>query len=202
MKPKTDWIEKRQSLRRKAEVMLARLSPAEESAHPADVLLHELLVHKVELEMQVEELRAAHDSMQEARDRYVDLYDFAPVGYICLNRECLICEINLTAATLLGLDRTKLANRRFSEFVAPQDRDHWHCLFLNLMEQDQTAPRAFALELLRGDASTFHAYFECQRRQSTDAAPVLRIALFDISKIKQAEADTGNAASSPARPNA
>ena len=67
MKQKLDWIEKRQSTRRKAEVMLGSISAAELAVQPAEVLLHELLVHKVELEMQVQELQRAHAEMEEAR---------------------------------------------------------------------------------------------------------------------------------------
>jgi hypothetical protein len=43
-------------------------------------LQHELDVHRVELEMQNEELRRSHRALEEACDRYVDLYDFAPSG--------------------------------------------------------------------------------------------------------------------------
>lgn len=193
MKPKTDWINKRQSLRTDAEALLSRLSPAKETAPPADVMLHELLVHKVELEMQIEELRRSHDAMEEARDRYVDLYDFAPVGYITLNRECLISDINLTGATLLGVDRSKLLNARFSKFVSVQDRDLWHRLFMNLMEHAEADKQAFVLEMVRADASPFYAYLDCQRRLSVNTSPMLRLALFDISKIKQAEAEMQNA---------
>lgn len=187
MKPKTDWIRKRQSQRAQAEEMLARLSPEEASAQPADVMLHELLVHKVELEMQIEELRRTHDAMEEARDRYVELYDFAPVGYITLDRDCLISEINLTGAALLGVDRVKLIHRRFSKFVSSQDRDLWHRLFQRLMEHAEIGQQAFVLELTRADGSTFHGYLDCQRRQPAAEPPTLRLALFDISRIKQAE---------------
>ena len=132
MNQKWDGIDRR-SLRAEAEAMVGSLSPAEE-AQPAEILLHELLVHKVELEMQNEELRRAHTAMEEARDRYMSLYEFAPVGYITINREGLIGEINLTGSALLGFDRTKLIGSRFSKFVAPQDRDRWHRLFMNMLE--------------------------------------------------------------------
>lgn len=189
MKQKPDWIEKRQSIRRKAEVALSGISAAESVAQPAEVLTHELLVHKVELEMQVQELQRAHEAMEEARDRYLDLYDFAPVGYFTINRECLIDEINLTGAAMLGIDRIKLLNRRFSMFVAPLDQDRWHRLFMNIMEHAEIGPQAFILEMVRGDASTFYAHLDCQRREVADAPPILRLALIDITRMKQAEAE-------------
>ncbi|MBI5921719.1 MAG: PAS domain-containing protein [Betaproteobacteria bacterium] len=169
--------------------MLYGLSPTETVAQPTEVLLHELLVHKVELEMQVEELQRVHREMEEARDRYWDLYDFAPVGYITISRECLISEINLAGAAMLGVDRNKLVNRRFSKFLSPLDSDRWHRLFTNIMEHTQIEKQEIVLEMIRDDASTFIAHLDCQRGEIVGAPPMLRLALIDIGQIKRAEAE-------------
>ena len=185
MNKKWDGVERRISLRAEAEAMVGSLSPAEE-AQPAEILLHELLVHKVELEMQNEELRRAYTALEEARDRYIDLYEFAPIGYITINREGLISEINLTGSALLGVDRIKLINRRFSKFVAPQDRDHWHRLFMNMMKHATGEKQEFSLEMTRADGSLYYAHFDCLRRETLNTPPMLRVALTDISKLKLA----------------
>ena len=185
MNQKWDWIERRISLRAEAEAMVGSLSPAE-TAQPAEILLHELLVHKVQLEMQNEELRRAYSALEEARDRYIDLYEFAPVGYITINREGMISEINLTGSALLGVERIKLINRRFSRFVASQDRDLWHRLFMNMMEHGNDEKQEFSLEMTRADGSLFYAHFDCLRRETLDTAPMLRVVLTDISQLKLA----------------
>jgi hypothetical protein len=69
MNQKWDGSERRKSLREQAETMVVSLSPDQINSQPAEILLHELLVHKVELEMQNEELRRAYSSLEEARDR-------------------------------------------------------------------------------------------------------------------------------------
>lgn len=180
---KIDWVEKRSTLRTTAEGMLAGVAPAPRGIEPTDVLTHELLVHKVELEMQLEELRRAHIAMEESRDRYVDLYDFAPVGYLTISRDGLIDEINLTGASLLGVNRSQLVNRRFSKYVAAHARDRWHRLFMNIMDHAEIEKHAFDIAMTRADESTFMARIECQRRAVVDAPPLLRIALFDMSKF-------------------
>lgn len=195
MSEKTDWVERRQSTRRAAEQLLSGLSSTDENAQPAEVLAHELLVHKVELEMQIEELRRAHVAMEESRDRYADLHDFAPVGFITVSRGGLISEINLAGAAMLGVERKKLMNDRFSKFIARQDMDRWHRFFVGLMKQAGDGRQAVALEMLRADDSTFPVYLDCCRREGPEAeSPAqLRLTVVEINKIKLAEAEMRNA---------
>jgi PAS domain S-box-containing protein len=115
-------------LRRRAEVMLRKQAGEKKSGtgqdrSPADTprLLHELQVHQIELEMQNEELRTARDEMEAGMEKYSELYDFAPVGYLTLDPEGAIREANLTAASLLGVSRAPLMKRRLGIFVAPAD---------------------------------------------------------------------------------
>ena len=198
MTQKPDWMEVRQSTRAKAEGLVASIAPAATApaAQPTEILMHELLVNKIEFEAQIEELKRTHAQLEEARDRFEDLYNFSPVGYVTVGRECLIGEINLTAAALLGVDRRDLVNRRFSKFVAPSDRDRWDRLFVSRIEDQDGERESFVLEMLRPDASTFRVYVDCQRREAANSAPTLRLALVDISGIRKAE-DERNSAAGP-----
>ena len=113
-----------QALRRRAEERLK----THEQTPPSDVprsderLVHELQVHQVELEMQNEELQQARAKAESLLVQYADLYDFAPTGYLTCDREGAIRLVNLTGAQLLGVERSRLVNRRFGQFVAESDR--------------------------------------------------------------------------------
>lgn len=87
---------------------------------PEDALrsVHELEVHRIELEMQNEELRQTQDELERSRNTFAELYDFAPVGYFTFDRRGLIREANLTAARMLGTDRQLLINKPFISFIA------------------------------------------------------------------------------------
>ena len=75
------------TLRQRAE---ARLQQTEEASLPAipknaEHLAHELQVHQIELERHNEELRQAYEEAAAFRTRYVDIYDFAPIGYVTID---------------------------------------------------------------------------------------------------------------------
>ena len=80
--------------------------------------VNELEVHQIELEMQNAELRRTQEELELSRNKYTELYDFAPVGYFTFDAAGLIREVNLTGAQLLGIERQLLANKPFISFIA------------------------------------------------------------------------------------
>jgi len=117
-----------EKLRRMAEIRLLERD-ADLSDRPigdTNTLIHELRVHQIELEMQNEELRQAQLDLQAALDKVTDLYDFAPIGYFSISDTGLILEANLMGATMLGMEREKLAGKRFSQFIIRDDQDGFY----------------------------------------------------------------------------
>lgn len=106
---------------KRSAVSNSSVSQSEQSMYELQSLLHELQVHQIQLEMQNRELRETHQALEESRNRYADLYDFAPVGYASLNDQGLIQEINLTGAAMLGVERTRLTGKPFTSFVVKSD---------------------------------------------------------------------------------
>lgn len=179
---KIDWVAKRCDLRTTAEAMLSSVGKLPNQPSISEALLNELLIHKVELEVQLEELKRSNIAMEEARDRYLDLYEFSPVGYLTVTRVGLVSELNLTAASLLGVDRLQIFNCRFWNLVAPIDRDCWHRLFLNIMEDPSNGSCSFSLEMLAANGSSFSAHVDCQRQGGKGISPTLRLTLMDRRK--------------------
>lgn len=94
-------------------------------------LIHELEVHRIELEMQNEELIMARDKAESAIEKFTWLYDFAPVGYFTVDRIGTLSELNLTCATMLGKERSALIGKSFGNFV---NRDNLSA-FNNFIQQ-------------------------------------------------------------------
>lgn len=170
--------------------------PEAENRHPntnkttycqdiSEKTLHELHVRQIELERQNESLMQAQQMLQQSRDRFQHLYDFAPLAYLTLSPDNLISDINFTAATLLAVERQNLIGRHFSSLIADQSRDFWHRHLLQILQSSENP--SCELQMLRGDGSEFHARLDCLPITDFSRQPELRIALTDITRQKQAE---------------
>ncbi len=177
-------------LRRRAENVLRKSTDVSEesglSPEKMRQLVHELRVHQIELEMQNEELRQAQLALEESRDRYLDLYDYAPIGYFTLDENALILEANLSGAGLLGMERGSLIGKPLTSFV---DKDSQDTFYLHRNQVLETATRHICeIKLVKPDGGWFHAQLESVGIADSDGElSRLRTAISDITDRKLAE---------------
>ena len=108
-------------------------------------MMHDLFVHQVELEQQNRELQAMQEKLEESRDRYADLYDFAPVAYVTVDAKGSVQEINLAGAELLGKERQDLIGVSLAGFAEPGNRRVVLSLLRRLSESDGPCSEVFSL---------------------------------------------------------
>lgn len=156
------------------------------SAEEIQKLVFELDVHQIELKLQNQELREAQIRLAESRDRFNALYDFAPVGYLTLDKSGAILEVNLTLATMLRVERKRLLGAKFTRFVARavQDIFYLHQREVWSSENKQTCE----LLLRASDSSGFVARMEsiCVGDPASGARHFWS-AISDITDRKRAE---------------
>ncbi len=174
------------TLRKRAEQRIAeRVHSREALTADADIhrLVHELQVHEIELAMQVEELQDSRAQIEAERARYVDLYDFAPMGYLTLSRDDgRIAAANLAAATMLGVNRAALLRGTLAQYV---DRDDRSVLATCLASAASSTARAHCeLRLVTPSAVVRFVHVECV--PSADST-TLRVSLLDITDRRAAE---------------
>jgi two-component system cell cycle sensor histidine kinase/response regulator CckA len=175
-------------LRRRAEERLQKQSADPGALAPQEswLLLHELQVHQIELEMQNEELRRTQVELEASRARYFDLYNLAPVGYMTLSEQGLILEANLTAAKLLGVDRSRLVKQPVTRFIVPEDEDVYYLHRKHLFETG--ARQVSEIRFRRKDGSQFWARLEATMVQDGESkAPACRVAVSDITERRRLE---------------
>jgi diguanylate cyclase (GGDEF)-like protein/PAS domain S-box-containing protein len=183
------------ALRRRAEAVAkayhAEVSRGDQTLSPAKAIktLHELRVHQIELEMQNEELRSTQLQLDAERDRYFQLYDLAPVGYLSVSEKGLILQANLSATQLLKGARIHLAKQLFSNFIAPSDQDIYYLLRRKVIDTRQT--QTCELQMKPKGSQPFWARLTVNLEQDgdDDAALEFRIIISDISERKVADAE-------------
>ena len=108
-------------LRRDAEEQLSTKKVGRsltQSKLEAERVLHEYEVHQIELEMQNESLRSTQEDLEQSRNTYAELYDYAPVGYFTFDVHGVIRDVNFAGAQLLGTEKQLLANKPFARYIA------------------------------------------------------------------------------------
>ena len=180
-----------QALRQRADAMIRGTAPTPaqiEAMEPDEVLqvLHELQVYQIELELQNDELRQAHEELDTSHSRYFDLYHLAPVGYCTISGQGLILKANLTASTLLGRPPSELIKKPINRFILAQDQDAYHLQRKLLLETGE--PQACDLQMMKHDGTSFWAHLQSTVQQNADAESEILCVISDISARKEAEA--------------
>jgi len=151
-------------------------------------LVHELRVHQVELEMQNEELLRTQDALMDARARYFDLYDLAPVGYLTVDETNAILESNLAAATMLGRTRQTLSKTPFTRYVLAEDQDIFYLHRKHLIATGEMQQFEIRMRRLKGDVFWARLDASLAFDEQTNL-PLCLLTVIDIDESKrQAEA--------------
>ena len=174
-------------LRRTAEEELQKRTTGLKSPRTDEAtqkLVHELEVHQIELEMQNEELIQARAEVDRTLDMYTDLYDFAPVGYFTLDHAGIIKAVNISGASLFGIERSRLLNRRFRDFL-PINARPFFADFLGKVLAQQGKESCEIPLTKEGN----HPLFVQVEGLADASGKECRIAVIDITERRLAEAE-------------
>jgi len=191
MKKEAHFSTDNKALRNKAEEKLAqRRNALELSALDTDQkrLVHELQVHQIELEMQNEELLRIQEELEREKERYSDLYTFAPIGYVTLSEHGSILEANLTAADFFWVVRNELINLPFTKFIFPEDQDIYYEHHKRLFETREK--QICELRMQRANREPFWVRLEATVFQDCSGGPLeYRFVMSDINIRKNIEGE-------------
>ncbi|MGI4759288.1 MAG: PAS domain S-box protein [Janthinobacterium lividum] len=151
-------------------------------------LVQELQVHQIELEMQYEELLLAQAEAENSRTQYLDLYDFAPVGYCTVAANGTLLQLNLRTSQLLGQPRQQLLGRRLALFVGLAERQRF-ADFLARMWATPGQRHSCELAMRGPHDEVFYAQLEgLTTPEDDDSQPPssCRLVLLDVTARRQA----------------
>jgi PAS domain S-box-containing protein len=148
--------------------------------------LEELHVAEEEQYQQNEALAAARLTAEAERQRYQELFDFAPDGYLVTDSDGIIQETNRAAAALLGMPQPRLLDRLLTDFIAEEERQAFSAFVPQLRQLESLQDWEIRLQPWAG--ATFPAELTMATIRTSQGVVGLRWLLRDISLRKQAEA--------------
>ena len=174
-------------LRKRAEALLSvpHTSSAAHSMEEFCELLHELDTHRIELELQNDELLNTQKQLQDTTQDYIDFYHFSPVGFVTLDSEGIILKANMTLASLFGMEKQDVINKPFSDFVLDTDQDIFYLYRQELLEPEHSQSCELRLRGKRGDVVWVKLDGPFKSAQK---GCVMSLALTEINHLKEIEA--------------
>jgi len=150
------------------------------------ILVEELSIYQIELEHQNQELIQSQDLLHQSKNRYLDLFDNAPIGYMIVDVDGIIKEINHTAALLLDLSKNEFIDTKITKYIHPDYQDIYYHYFLALKNLKHHQP--CDIKLRKSNKSFFYARIQgvCQS-QTDERKAEYRLAIIDISIQKEME---------------
>ena len=171
-------------LRQRAEQIVKKAEVDMSSLSESDIqnLIHQLDVHRVELELQNEELLRSNTEAEEARRKYRDLFEFAPVGYVTLDQHYHILDANHSVARLLGMKKPQLLKRPLTDVVCPESQDAFYLAAQEGIRSQELS--TVDLQLFHTQRDRLWAHLEIQ---AEDGGQSYRVSLNDVTRQKEVE---------------
>jgi|GEM_PF-1647815 len=149
-------------------------------------LIRGLQANVQELEARNRELREAQQALERSRDDYAELYDGAPIGYLSLDPEGVIRNINRAGTALLGRERAVLVGSPLRQSVAPEDQSK---LLTHLKDCQQQGQAMTELTLLTPTGIRLAVRLASQQSHAPDSGEIRYLtALTELSERKRADA--------------
>ncbi len=177
----THFIELRRQAEERMKVKDAVSRPSIKQAD-TQKLLHELQVYQIELEILNEELRQSKNETAALLQKYIDVYDFAPVGYFTLNADGIIQQVNLTGARFLGVERSRLTGQQFRIHISDESYPSFKAFIRKTFEGENTE----SCEVVLRNGGSPSRFVQLEARLSEDRKEC-HLVMSDITRRKLCE---------------
>ncbi len=178
-----DWLQR-----------VEKTSPASdllfETTEEMSVGLEELQVAIEELYQQQEQLQAANQAAQAERQRYLELFEYAPDGYLITNCWGIIQEANLTANKMLNRRQDHLIGKPMSIFVSQEERRSFYNLLNSLRQEEPVRGIEICLQSSNSHSTFTAAISIAPVRDEQNQLVGFRWLLRDVTQLREAQAES------------
>lgn len=149
-------------------------------------LVNNLQLHQIELEMQNEALILSQQKLEESNQRYLALYNHAPVCFCTLDKSDNIIGVNQTFVKFIGLSEKQLKKITLHDLVFQEDQDKFYLFNKQRLKTPQISRTE--LRLNKADQQAVWGQLSAIEYFDGDGNPVTLIGIVDITERKQSEA--------------
>jgi PAS domain S-box-containing protein len=147
-------------------------------------LLEELSIHQIELEMQNDELQKSQQELENQKNKYIDLYENAPVAYLTISPTGNIETQNHKARDLFGTSNRDFNYISIFPYIDPVSKTNFRKMLKNtfLLHQEQQGE----IRMTTAGKTLVHTkmhmaiYYDSEREQD-----LCRITITDIDIVRE-----------------
>ena len=154
------------------------------------VALEELQVALEEIYVQQATIQAANQELQAERQRYRELFDYAPDGYLITDHWGTIQEANLTASEMLNRRLEHLIGKPMSVFIPQLERRSFYDLLQNLRQEESIKCVEIGIQPSSDRASLTAAISIASVRDEQNQLIGFRWLLRDVTQLREAQAES------------
>jgi len=144
----------------------------------------ELEASRKKLQNRNVKLREITSRLKEARDRYWSLYNWSPLGYLSLDDDYVIREINITGAHMLGARRAELRGTSIRQHLSPENVALLSEALRSCIEEKHAQVE---LEVQLEARKFLYIQLHCAPYREEVGRNLYRTAMVDITRLKVAE---------------
>lgn len=193
------FVQKVNTVRQRASDLQQRVSEASpkargmtpEALEELQTALEELHVAEEELKAQNEQLAIAREEVEAERQRYHELFEFAPDGYLVTDELGIIREANRAAASLLNVSQKFLVGKPLINYIPQEERRAFRSKLNQLSQSDWM--QEWEVRIAPREHTTFDAALTVSTVRNWQGRLLgWRWLLRDITARKQAEEQMRN----------
>lgn len=169
---------------------------ASERSHPLllsvlqelSTAIEELIVTEETLELQHEQLISVHELLEIERQRYRELFDYAPDAYLITDMDGAIQQANTAAATMLNIRSEYLTGKPLGIYINDLERKNFSSFLLHLRDTYQGAPYHWEAKLLPRNQPPIYVSLRITLGFDVAGKPAtIRWLIRDVTRYKEIE---------------
>jgi PAS domain-containing protein len=154
-------------------------------------MVHELHVHRIELELQNEELQQSRLALEKSHTQYVGLYNYSPIPYFTLDSESYIIKYNLAAVQFLACE-DKIYSKHLIHFIATHDKSKYTGFIDKIIESSSKQTVQLDMLTKTGEKRIVQLQGIPSTLMEEGGYPSFQIqlAIIDLTDLKKAETES------------